>query len=356
MRGNALKMASVLLTVTFLSGCNLLNSFKTSDDKAIVSDIQAKLYQDPVLKTRNIQVVSQKGVVVLTGDVNTDLEKGAAERLAGQVSGVKQVINQLNTSPAPAATSTPPEPAMTAANNPPPAQAEPRREAREPKKKPVKISHTAAKEPTQTANSNQSDASAAAPASTAQPAAAPAPPEPAAPPPPQQVEIPAGSVIDVRMIDGIDSERNRPGDEFAASLSSPVVVGDRVVIPAGSDARVRLIQSATAGRMKGQSQLQIELIEVSLNGTPYTVQSGAYQAIGASRGKRTAETVGAGAVIGGLIGAIAGKGKGAAIGAGIGAAGGAGVQAATKGEQVKIPAETKIEFTLKSPFTVTLPN
>ncbi len=356
MRGIALKLSAVLLTITFLSGCNLLN--KTPDDKAIVSEVQAKLYQDPVLKTRNIQVVSEKGVVVLTGDVNTDLEKAAAERLAGGVSGVKQVINQLSTSSAPAATAAPPEPAMTAANNPPPSRPEPRTESRASRKKHSAAAAAPAQESAQApdASSTQTQPSGASPAAPSQAAAAPAPPEPAAPPPPQQVEIPAGSVIDVRMIDPIDSERNHPGDEFAASLSSPVVVGDRVVIPAGSDARVRLIQSQTAGRMRGQSQLQIELVEVSLNGTPYTVQSGSYQAVGASRGKRTAETVGAGAVIGGLIGAIAGRGKGAAIGAGIGAASGAGVQAATKGEQVKIPAETKIEFTLKSPFTVTLPN
>lgn len=158
------------------------------------------------------------------------------------------------------------------------------------------------------------------------------------------------------MIDPIDSERNHAGDEFAASLANPVVVGNEVIIPEGSDARVRLIESATAGRMKGQSQLEIELVEVSAYGTPYAVQSGSYKAVGASRGKRTAETVGAGAVIGGLIGAIAGGKKGAAIGAGVGAGGGAGVQAATKADQVKIPSETKIEFTLKSPFTVTLPN
>ena len=45
---------------------------------------------------------------------------------------------------------------------------------------------------------------------------------------------------------------------------------------------------------------------------------------------------------------------GAAIGAGVGAGGGAGVQAAGHGAQVKIPSETKIDFTLKAPVTVTI--
>jgi hypothetical protein len=365
MRGNALKLASVFLVVSLASGCNLVNSFKPSDDKTIVTEVQSKLYQDPVLKTRNIQVVSQKGVVVLSGTVNTDLEKSAAERLAGEVSGVKQVINQLGLGASPTATAAPPEPVMTAENNPPPEREE-AKPARKTRSAPVQTAppkkHRASAEgsPSSSSSASENSNSAAAPAAPSHTATAqPAPPAHAAPPPPpppREIDVPAGATIAVRMIDPIDSERNQSGDEFAASVSNPVVVGDEVIIPEGSDARVRLIQSATAGKMKGQSQLEVELVEVTAYGTPYAVQTSAFKAVGASRGKRTAETVGGGAVLGGLIGAIAGGKKGAAIGAGIGAGTGAGVQAATKADQVKIPSETKIEFTLKSPFTVTLPN
>jgi BON domain len=364
MRGNALKLASVFLVISLASGCNLLNSLKSSDDKTIVTEVQSKLYQDPVLKTRNIQVVSQKGVVVLSGTVNTDLEKSAAERLTGEVSGVKQVINQLGLESSPAATAAPSEPVMTAKNNPPPEREE-AKPARKTKSAPVQAAppkkHHAAAETSSSSSSNASESTnaAAAPAAAQRASAQPPPPVHAAPPPPpppREIDIPAGATIAVRLIDPIDSERNQSGDEFAASLANAVVVGDEVIIPEGSDARVRLIQSATAGKMKGQSQLEVELVEVTAYGTPYAVQSSSYKAVGASRGKRTAETVGGGAVLGGLIGAIAGGKKGAAIGAGIGAGTGAGVQAATKADQVKIPSETKIEFTLKSPFTVTLPN
>lgn len=156
------------------------------------------------------------------------------------------------------------------------------------------------------------------------------------------------------MIDGIDSSQNEAGEEFAASVASPVAVGDRVVIPKGSDARVRLMQAKSAGHMTGRSELHLELVEVTVNGTSYNVRSSAFSQAGASRGKRTAETVGGGAALGALIGAIAGKGKGAAIGAGVGAAAGTGVQAATKGEQVRISSETKIDFTLASALTVTM--
>src|SRR5437899_12199220 len=95
------RFAMIVLVGTLLLGaCNLING--TPDDNAIVSEIQAKLYEDPVLKTRDIHVTSQKGVVVLTGSVATDLEKGSAAQAANQAKGVKQLIDQLTVS-APAA-------------------------------------------------------------------------------------------------------------------------------------------------------------------------------------------------------------------------------------------------------------
>jgi BON domain len=355
MRGKTSRLAAVLLAVTVLGACNLINSLQSTDDKTIVADVQSRLFQDPVLKMRNIQVASQKGVVVLNGDVNTELEKAAAERLAGEVKGVKQVINQLSVSGSPQATSPPPEVTTSAANNPPPSPEPVRETARRTSEHSRSAAHAKrpAPAPAQTSVPDEV-APAPPPEPVARAASAPAPAAPAEPPPRQRVSIPAGTVVSIRMIDGIDSSRNQPGDEFAASVAAPVSANGQVVIPEGSDARVRLIQAASAGRMTGRSELQIELIEVSVNGQPYNVQSGSYQQTGASRGKRTAETVGGGAALGAIIGAIAGKGKGAAIGAGIGAAAGTGVQAATKGEQVKIPPETKIDFTLKAPLTVTL--
>jgi hypothetical protein len=160
--------------------------------------------------------------------------------------------------------------------------------------------------------------------------------------------------LTVRLIDGIDSARHRPGDEFAATIEAPIVVGDRVVVPRNTDARVRLTESRSAGRMTGQSELRVELVSFNFNGQTYQVQTSVIEKAGASRGKRTAETIGGGAALGGLIGAIAGRGKGAAIGAAVGAGAGTAVQAGTHGQQVQIPSETKLDFTLKAPFTITM--
>ncbi|MGA8304695.1 MAG: hypothetical protein WB723_03405, partial [Candidatus Acidiferrales bacterium] len=104
----------------------------------------------------------------------------------------------------------------------------------------------------------------------------------------------------------------------------------------------------------GKSELHLELVKMEFQGRSYPLVSTAYSVTGGSRGKNTAAKVGGGAALGAIIGAIAGGGKGAGIGAGVGAAGGAIYQGATKGKQVKIPAETRLDFQLEQPVTVTV--
>ena len=345
-------IASTFSVLFLLSGCSkYLDMVQPANDEAIKTDIQSKLFADSSLKQRDIRVDSEKGVVTLTGTVQSDLEKAAAENFAAQSKGVKKVVNQLTiASSAMAAAPQATEPA--AAPEPAPvAPPKPARHAARARHTPPASEPAAAEavEPVPAAPAPVAKAVAeTAPAVAATPAAPPKPPEP------ERITIPAGTVVTVRMIDSIDSSTHRPGEEFAANLDTPVVVGDRVVIRRGADARVRLIESRSAGRMTGRSELTVELIGLAAGAQTYAVQSSAVEKQGASRGTRTAQTVGGGAVLGGLIGAIAGHGKGAAIGAAVGAGAGTAVQGATKGQQIQIPAETKLDFTLKSPLTVTM--
>lgn len=347
-----LAIFAVLGSTLLVSSCNILETLQPPDDKAIVSEVQAKLFEDPVLKTRDIRVTAEKGVVTLAGTVATELEKTAVERFASRAKGVKQVVSQLAVVPT-TATAAPPSapetPAPVAATAPAPAE-RPRTTRRRER---VAARPTPAVEPTAAPETAAAPAPGPAPATRAGEAQAAAPAPPAVRQP-EHVTIPAGTVITVRMIDRIDSSQHRPGEEFAATVDAPVVVDDRVVIRRGADARVRLVESRSAGRMTGRSELQVELVGLAIGAQSYSVESGMVEKVGASRGKRTAETVGGGAALGALIGAIAGKGKGAAIGGAIGAGAGTAVQAATKGEQVQIPPETKLDFTLKSPLTVTM--
>jgi hypothetical protein len=355
----------MVMGVLLLGACNGSKLFQSSD-KSITTNIQAKLFSDPALKSRDIRVDSQNGIVTLTGSVDTDLERAAVERIASQEDGVRRVVNILSVTSETAAPPIAP-PVRTTAEQPRPEKPRHARPAKPDNNQQV----DASAELKAYTDSVAPDAAQPAPPPAPAPPAAVAPPDPAqvatapaaaAPPaapapvpkPQPHVTISAGTVVTIRMADSIDSSRNHPGDDFAASVDAPIVVDGRELVSRGAEARVRLVQAKAAGTMTGQSELQLELQSLMINGVPYETQSGFYEQHGASRGTRTAETVGGGAVLGALIGGILGHGKGAAIGSVAGAGAGTAVQASTKGQQVKVPAETKIDFTLKDPVTVTI--
>ena len=166
------------------------------------------------------------------------------------------------------------------------------------------------------------------------------------------VTIPAGQSLLVRMIDGVDSSKSHVGDVFHASLETDLMVNDTVVARKGADIYGRLADAKEAGHMAGSSELQLELTRIIIDGKDYPVVSSDYTLQGKGRGKNTAEKVGGGAALGAIIGAIAGGGKGAAIGAGVGAGAGGTVQVLTRGQQVKVPSETLLEFRLQQPVAV----
>ena len=166
------------------------------------------------------------------------------------------------------------------------------------------------------------------------------------------VTIPSGSRISVRTIDAIDSTQHRVGDRFQASLEEPLFVDGREVVAKGADLYGRLTESKTTGTFTGKSQLGVELTGIVINGQTVPLVTGEYAVSGKSRGASTAKRTVGGAAVGSIIGAIAGGGKGAAIGAGVGGAAGAGSEVITKGDQVKIPSETLLDFTLQQDLVV----
>lgn len=176
------------------------------------------------------------------------------------------------------------------------------------------------------------------------------------PRPARALTIPAGSEISVRMIDSIDSETNRIGDRFQASLEEPLVVDGATVAAKGANVYGRLSEAKEAGRVAGASQLKLELTGIVINGQTVPLVTGEYELKGSSRGSNTAKKAAGGAAIGAVIGAIAGGGKGAAIGAGVGGGAGTAINVMTKGEQVKVPSETLLSFTLQHSVTVSAPS
>jgi len=335
-----LLFATLSLVLLFAFACN-----KPSDD-AVTTSIKAKLYSEPLLKSASIDVAAKDGIVTLTGQVPDDAARLAVEHIAATTPGVKTVVDQT--------TMAPPPPATTAANfPPPPPPAKPARPVK-PAKTPVKPAPPA---PSPTPSPAPTPASDSSPGPLHDPApekpSAPAPPPPPPPPQPVTVSIPEGTIVTVRTIDSIDSNVNRAGQSFRASLDAPIVVGDTVVVPKGLNVNLKIVDASSAGKFKGRSELTVSLDSFTYQGRTYQIASSDVQEKGGSRGKRSAEVIGGGAVLGAIIGGLAGGGKGAAIGAGAGAAGGTAVQALTHGQQVKIPSETRLDFTLHDPVNVT---
>jgi hypothetical protein len=166
------------------------------------------------------------------------------------------------------------------------------------------------------------------------------------------IELPAGTNIDIRMIDGVDSDVVRVGQTFKASLDQPVIVNGVTVIPRGADASVRLVDQKESGKLTGRSALTLNLVSVTVNGRPVDINTQTVQRESDSRGAQTAKTAAGVGAVGAIIGAIAGGGKGAAIGAASGAAAGAGAGVILGGEKVKIPSETRLTFVLDTPVRI----
>jgi BON domain len=336
-----------ILAIAFGSGCS-----KKPDDAALVTSIKSQMFSDAQLRGSNVDVTAKNGEVTLSGTVPSDAAHLDAYKIASQLAGVVKVNDQVQVEEA--QNSQPPETAVEPAPAPPPARA-PAKAHKKRKKEPAPPPQDqyAANNPPAENPPPQDQTQEAPPVQPAPPPPAPAPPPPP-PPQPKQVQVSAGTTLTIRMIDGIDSSVNQAGEIFHASLENPIVVDNQVIVSKGADVYVRLVNASSAGRMTGKSELGLELVKLDYQGQSYPLVSTSYTVSGSSRGKNTAAKVGGGAALGAIIGALAGGGKGAAIGAGVGGAGGGIYQVSTHGKQVKVPSETKLDFQLNQPVTITV--
>lgn len=164
--------------------------------------------------------------------------------------------------------------------------------------------------------------------------------------------IPAGTQLEVRLIDAVDSKKDSVGQTYRASLDRPLTIGTQIVAPTGSDVALRLTDARSSGRITGKTSLELAMKSITVSGKTYEVASSSVSKASGSRTTKSAEVVGGAAALGTLLGAIAGGGKGATIGALSGGAVGATAQVITSGEQVRVPSETRLVFTLSNPLTL----
>ena len=178
---------------------------------------------------------------------------------------------------------------------------------------------------------------------------APALAAPATSPKSANVTVLAGTSILVRMLNSIDTSKNRTGDLFSATLESNLVANGVLVARRGATVHGKVTKSEQARRLTGRSELQLALINIVINGSAHPISTGDFQQAGASEGVNTVKKTAAGAGLGAAIGAISGNaGKGAAIGA----VSGVGVSMIKKGEAIRVPSETLLDFRLSQPVVL----
>ena len=329
------------------------------DDAKISSDIQSKFSQDSGLSTKHLTADASNGVVTLGGFVDNDAQRQAASRQAAEVDGVKEVVNNLQVGSASNPSVSPPPPEVQVAETKPARSKSMEKKAAARQRDHIYSIPDRATD-NDSGNKTVAESSGAPPTNPQDepPAEAPPPPSQApapAPPQAQKITVEQGTQMSVRLIDSIDSEKNQVGDTFHATLNAPLSADGAEAIPAGTDITGHIVDLKSAGKFAGQSLVVLQLDSVMANGRSYSLQTDQYRKEGSSRGKNTAEKVGGGAIIGGIIGAIAGGGKGAAIGTAAGAGVGGAAQAAGKSQQIKLPSETVLNFTLQAPVTIIKP-
>ncbi len=173
---------------------------------------------------------------------------------------------------------------------------------------------------------------------------------PAEPASPDVKIVPVGTDLTVRTDENIDSSRSYQGQLYRASITNAVYdTAGHLVIPAGASARL-IIRNFKTGGATHSPELVLDLYSVEIAHRHFRVASSnviANNGKGIGKNRRTAEFLGGGAAVGALLGGIFGGGKGAGIGALAGAGGGGLTQVFTRGKQVKIPAESVLEFSLE---------
>jgi hypothetical protein len=172
-----------------------------------------------------------------------------------------------------------------------------------------------------------------------------------------QSVIASGTEIAVRSDQAITADSKAVGKTYLGTVNADVLdKNGKVAIPHGSRAQLVVVKAADQNMVTkaiDKNAVTLGLGSVSVNNHRLLLNTNSSNATtqqsggsGFGMNKRTGMYVGGGALAGTLVGALAGGGKGAAIGAVAGGAAGAGVQVLTKGSQVKIPAETLLQFKL----------
>ncbi len=163
---------------------------------------------------------------------------------------------------------------------------------------------------------------------------------------PAPVVVPEGTTLTLVLETAMSSETSGSGDRVVARLAEDVRVGEKVVVPSGTEVRGRVTAAVPSGRVKTRARLAFVFDTLVLDGEQHAIGTRAIDITAGDTHNKDAATIGIGAGAGAIVGAIANGGKGAAIGTLIGGAAGTGVVLANTGKQVQLGSGSHVTVRL----------
>jgi hypothetical protein len=353
---------------------------KVVPDAQIEANVLKALASAPELADQNITTTTVYGTVTLSGVVQDETLRVKAETLASRADGVKKVVDELtlgtptppqgdnsaqagtnpnlqsdgSMAPGPGQPNqAPPPPNQTGVSNP--------QDEGGPAGMPPPPNATQQRQPYGQPYGQPPSYSQAQPyGSQAQPYGPPPGYNPNPGPPPygaqpagEAVVVPNGTMLRIRINQGLNSNHAQPGNIFDATVINDVAADGAIAIPRGATVHGTVVEAKSAGALKGRGEIQLQLTQVVLAGKTFPLTSDIWSSTGPDKTARTVNsTLGLGA-LGAIIGGVAGGGAGAAIGAGVGGAAGLGASAASGGGQALVPPEAILTFHLTQPAPVT---
>jgi outer membrane lipoprotein SlyB len=160
------------------------------------------------------------------------------------------------------------------------------------------------------------------------------------------VDVPDGTPIEVRLDESLSSRVARPEDRVTASVAESVRVDGRLAIPAGAtiEGVVQSVEPARRPAHGGSLDLSFDTLAVAGRRTRMSARVVSVEEDSLDKSK-----AGLGALVGGVLGALVEGKKGAIVGALVG---GTGAVVATRGDDVELPAGTRLTLRLDRPVRV----
>jgi BON domain len=309
-----------------------------ASDADIQSSISSQLRNDAQLQGQPITASVNNGQVTLSGTVQTEQQWQQAQTDAANANGVRTIQNNITIAGQGGPSQTPPPPPEDQQQ---PNGAYPQGQYQPPPPPPPDQAQPNAQAPYGQPNYyNQSQNGYGAPP----------------PPPPQQqsgpVSVPAGTLLQIRTSEPLDTNHLKDGAVFQATAAGDVYEGNVLAVPRGATFEGTVVKAKKAGPLGGSATLELQLTSINLGGRVYPLATDVWSNKGPNKAGYTAGNAVSGAAVGAILGGILGRGAGAAIGAGAGAAAGLGASAATRGPRIILPPETLLDFHLANPVTV----